>query len=208
MKRSRFTEEQIIGILKEYQTGLGAKDLCCKHGVSDATFYKWRARFGGMEVSDAKKLKALEVENARLKKLLAEQMMDVSMLKEMLGRTSEAWCAAASHGPLPGRRFGQAKSAERRGHDTEGIPAAARLRFGWDRPRVYRRPPTRPQDADLRARLKDLSSERRRFGYPLAGRCLTVNACIHLTANGLHAIPVRRRLHVLLKRDGWPLSAV
>ncbi len=86
MKRSRFTEEQIIGILKEHQAGLGAKDLCRKHGVSDATFYKWRARFGGMEVSDAKKLKALEAENAKLKKLLAEQMMDVSTLKEMLGK--------------------------------------------------------------------------------------------------------------------------
>lgn len=86
MKRSRFTEEQIIGILKEHQAGLGAKDLCRKHGVSDATFYKWRARFGGMEVSDAKKLKALEAENAKLKKLLAEQMTDVSTLKEMLGK--------------------------------------------------------------------------------------------------------------------------
>jgi putative transposase len=86
MKRSRFTEEQIIGILKEHQAGLGAKDLCRKHGVSDATFYKWRARFGGMEVSDAKKLKALEAENAKLKKLLAEQMMDVSTLEEMLGK--------------------------------------------------------------------------------------------------------------------------
>ena len=86
MKRSRFTEEQIIGILKEHQAGLGAKDLCRKHGVSDATFYKWRAKFGGMEVSDAKKLKALEAENAKLKKLLAEQMMDVSTLKEMLGK--------------------------------------------------------------------------------------------------------------------------
>ena len=75
MKRSRFTEEQIIGILKEYQAGLGAKELCRKHGVSDATFYKWRAKFGGMEVSDAKKLKALEAENSKLKKLLAEQMM-------------------------------------------------------------------------------------------------------------------------------------
>ena len=84
MKRSRFTEEQIIGILKEHQAGLGAKELCRKHGVSDATFYKWRAKFGGMEVSDAKKLKALEAENAKLKKLLAEQMMDVSTLKEML----------------------------------------------------------------------------------------------------------------------------
>ena len=86
MKRSRFTEEQIIGILKEHQGGLGAKDLCRKHGVSDATFYKWRAKFGGMEVSDAKKLKALEAENTKLKKLLAEQMMDVWTLKEMLGK--------------------------------------------------------------------------------------------------------------------------
>ena len=86
MKRSRFSEEQIIGILKEHQAGLGAKELCRKHGVSDATFYEWRSKYGGMEVSDAKKLKALEAENANLKKLLAEQMMDVSMLKEMLGK--------------------------------------------------------------------------------------------------------------------------
>ncbi len=86
MKRSRFTEEQISGILKEHQAGLGAKELCRKHGVSDATFYKWRAKFGGMEVSDAKKLKALEAENTKLKKLLAEQMMDVSTLKEMLAK--------------------------------------------------------------------------------------------------------------------------
>jgi len=86
MKRSRFTEEQIIGILKEHQAGLSAKELCRKYGVSDATFYKWRAKFGGMEVSDAKKLKALEAENTKLKKLLAEQMMDVSTLKEMLGK--------------------------------------------------------------------------------------------------------------------------
>ena len=86
MKRSRFSEEQIIGILKEHQAGLGAKELCRKHGVSDATFYKWRSKFGGMEVPDVKKLKSLEVENAKLKKLRAEQMMDVSTLKEMLGK--------------------------------------------------------------------------------------------------------------------------
>ena len=86
MKRSRFSEEQIIGILKEHQAGLGAKELCRKYGVSDATFYKWRSKYGGMEVSDAKKLKALEAENAKQKKLLAEQMMDVSTLKEMLGK--------------------------------------------------------------------------------------------------------------------------
>jgi putative transposase len=72
--------------LKEHQAGLGAKELCRKHGVSDATFYKWRSKYGGMEVSDAKKLKALEAENAKLKKLLAEQMLDVSTLKEMLGK--------------------------------------------------------------------------------------------------------------------------
>lgn len=86
MKRSRFSEEQIIGILKEHQAGATAADLCRKHVVSDATFYKWRSKYGGMEVSDAKKLKALEAENAKLKTLLAEQMMDVSTLKEMLGK--------------------------------------------------------------------------------------------------------------------------
>ena len=86
MKRSRFSEEQIIGILKEHQAGLGAKELCRKHSVSDATFYKWRSKFGGMEVPDVKKLKSLEAENAKLKKLLAEQIMDVSTLKEMLGK--------------------------------------------------------------------------------------------------------------------------
>ena len=73
MKRSRFSEEQIIGILKEHQSGLGAKELCRKHGISDATFYKWRSRYGGMEVSHAKRLKALEAENAKLKKMLAVQ---------------------------------------------------------------------------------------------------------------------------------------
>ncbi len=86
MKRSRFTEEQIIGILREHQAGAKTADLCRKHGISDATFYKWRSRFGGMEVSDAKKLRALEAENAKLKKLLAESMIDVSTLREMLGK--------------------------------------------------------------------------------------------------------------------------
>ena len=86
MKRSRFREEQIIGILKEHQAGLSAADLCRKHGISDATFYKWRSKYGGMEVSDARRLKALEDENRKLKKLLAEQMLDNSTLKEMLGK--------------------------------------------------------------------------------------------------------------------------
>ncbi len=86
MKRRRFSEEQIIGILKEHQAGATAADLCRKHGISDATFYKWRSKYGGMEVSDAKRLKALELENAKLKKMLAEQMLDVATLKEMLGK--------------------------------------------------------------------------------------------------------------------------
>ena len=75
MIRSRFSEEQIIGIMEQYEAGLGAKELCRKHGVSDATFYKWRSKYGGMEVSDAA-LKALEAENSKLKKLLAEQTLE------------------------------------------------------------------------------------------------------------------------------------
>lgn len=84
MRKSRFTEEQIIGILKEHQAGVPAAEVCRKHGISDATFYKWRSRFGGMEVSDARKLKGLEDENRKLKKLLAESMVDNATLKEML----------------------------------------------------------------------------------------------------------------------------
>lgn len=86
MKRSRFNEEQIIGILKEHQAGLNAADLGREHGVSEPTFYKWRSKYGGMEVSDANRLKSLEEENAKLKKLLAESMLDVSTLREMLGK--------------------------------------------------------------------------------------------------------------------------
>jgi putative transposase len=86
MRRSKFPEERIIGILREHEAGLPAMDLCRKYGISDATFYKWRSKYGGMEISDARKLKTLEEENRRLKKLLAESMLDVAMLKEMLGK--------------------------------------------------------------------------------------------------------------------------
>ena len=86
MKRSRFSEEQIIGILKEHQAGLSAAEICRKYGISDATFYNWRSKYGGMDVSDAKRLKALEDENRKLKKLLAESMLDVATLKELLGK--------------------------------------------------------------------------------------------------------------------------
>ena len=86
MRRSKYSEEQVIGILKEHDAGLSTAEICRKYGVSNATFYKWRGKFGGMEVSDARKLKALEDENRRLKKLLAESILDVSTLREMLGK--------------------------------------------------------------------------------------------------------------------------
>lgn len=83
MKRSRFSEEQIIGILREQEAGQATADVCRRHGISSATFYKWKAKYGGLEVSEAKRLKALEDENARLKKLLAEAMLDNAVLKEI-----------------------------------------------------------------------------------------------------------------------------
>jgi putative transposase len=83
MKHSRFTEEQIIGILREQEAGRKTLEVCRKHGISSATFYKWKARYGGLEVSEAKRLKALTDENAKLKKLLAEAMLDNAVLKDI-----------------------------------------------------------------------------------------------------------------------------
>ena len=81
--KKRFTEEQIIAVLKEQEASGQTGELCRRHGISPATFYKWKAKFGGMEVSDARRLRALEAENARLKKLLAETMLDNAMLKDV-----------------------------------------------------------------------------------------------------------------------------
>ncbi len=86
MKRSKFSEEQIIGILREQEAGSPTAELCRRHGISSATFYAWKAKFGGMEVSDAKRLKALEDENAKLKRLLADAMLDNAGLKDLLAK--------------------------------------------------------------------------------------------------------------------------
>ena len=86
MKRKRFTEERIIGVLREQELGAKTADLCRKHGISEATFYNWKSKFGGLDVSEARRLKQLEGENARLKKLLADSMLDNAALKDLLSK--------------------------------------------------------------------------------------------------------------------------
>ncbi|UWU19461.1 IS3 family transposase (plasmid) [Rhizobium sullae] len=164
MKKQRFSEEQIIAVLKEQEAGAKAADLCRKHGISEATFYNWKAKYGGMEVSEAKRLKALEDENAKLKKLLAEQMLDAAALRELLFKKMVGPAAkrdAVTHLKtvmgLSERRACQIISADRK---------------------TIRYRSCRPLEVELRAKLRELASERRRFGY--------------------------RRLFVLLRRDGEP----
>jgi putative transposase len=96
MKRRRFSEEQIIGILKEHEAGVSVADLCRKYGVSDAGIYKWKAKFGGMDVLEAKRLRTLEDENTRLKRLLADAMLDNAVLKDLWERNGDARGRAAS----------------------------------------------------------------------------------------------------------------
>ena len=86
MKRSRFTDEQIIAILREQEAGAKTAEVCRRHGISDATFYNWKAKYGGLEVSEAKRLRSLEDENGRLKRLLAEAMLDNAVLKDLVGK--------------------------------------------------------------------------------------------------------------------------
>jgi putative transposase len=98
MKRLRFTEEQIIGVLREHEVGAKTADVCRKHGVSEATFSKWKAKYGGLEVSEAKRRRALEDENGRLKRMLADAMLDNAALKDLLGKSGDARCATGGGG--------------------------------------------------------------------------------------------------------------
>jgi putative transposase len=86
VKNSRFSEEQIIGILKQSEVGAKTSELCRQHGISTATFYGWRSKYGGLEVSEAKRLKQLEEENAKLKRIVADQALDITMLKDLVGK--------------------------------------------------------------------------------------------------------------------------
>ncbi|ASP83142.1 IS3 family transposase [Sinorhizobium meliloti] len=151
MKKQRFTEEQIIGVLKEQETGVKAADLCRKHGISEATFYNWKAKYGGMEVSEAKRLKALEDENAKLKKLLAEQMLDVAALRELLGKKMV--------GPAAKRE------AVRHLKVTMGLSERRACQIISADRKTVRYRSSRPPELELRTKLRDLANERRRFGY-------------------------------------------
>jgi len=86
MKRKRFSEEQIIGVLKESEAGAKTDDVCRRHGISSATFYSWRKKYGGMDASEAKRLRELEIENAKLKRIVADQMLDMTSMKELLAK--------------------------------------------------------------------------------------------------------------------------
>ncbi|MFC3321358.1 IS3 family transposase [Mesorhizobium cantuariense] len=151
MKRKRFTEEQIIAVLREHEAGVKAGDLARKHGVSEATLYNWKAKYGGMDVSDAKRLKALEDENAKLKKLLADQMLEASALRELLFK----------------KMVGSAAKREAVAHlqAVMGLSERRACSFvGADR-KMIRYRSRRPPETELRGRLRDLANERRRFGY-------------------------------------------
>ncbi|MBY4593840.1 IS3-like element ISRle4 family transposase [Rhizobium redzepovicii] len=151
MKRNRFTDEQIIGILKEHEAGTPVSELCRKHGVSDASIYKWKAKFGGMEVSEAKRLKTLEDENTKLKRLLADAMLDNAALKDLPGKevvTPAAKRKAVAH------LMSHHEMSERRACKAIGF---CRMTVRYET--------RRDDDHELRERMKALAHERRRFGY-------------------------------------------
>jgi len=155
MKRSRFTDEQIIGMLKEQEAGLSTAEVCRKHGVSQATFYKYNACFGGLEVSDARRLRALEDENAKLRKLLVEQMLDNAILRDVAKKV-----VAMRACPACVRREAVAYACASRGVSQRRACQALAV----DRSSVRYRS-IRPDDAEARMAMQAAASERRQFGY-------------------------------------------
>ncbi|TAY43383.1 IS3 family transposase [Rhizobium ruizarguesonis] len=151
MKRNRFTDEQIIGILKEHEAGTPVSELCRKHGVSDASIYKWKAKYGGMEVSEAKRLKTLEDENTKLKRLLADAMLDNAALKDLFGK--EVVTPAAKR-KVVAHLMSYHEMSERRACKAIGF---CRMTVRYET--------RRDDDHELRERMKALAHERRRFGY-------------------------------------------
>ncbi|HBR84692.1 MAG TPA: IS3 family transposase [Erythrobacter sp.] len=151
MKRTRFSEEQIIGVLKEAEAGAKTADLARRHGVSEATIYNWKSKYGGLEVSDARRLKELESENAKLKRLLADAMLDKAALKDLLGK--KVLTPAAQREAVAHLQACHGMSERR----------ACRV-IDADRKSVRYRS-TRDDDVDLREKLRELANQRRRFGY-------------------------------------------
>ncbi|WP_438273219.1 IS3 family transposase [Vibrio natriegens] len=157
--KKRFNEQQIIAILKEAEAGIPARELCRKHGISDATFYTWRKKYAGLDVSEARRLKALEDENARLKKLLAETLLDAEALKIALS-------------PKVLTVEDKRKAVKVIQKDTQLSERRACLLVGIQRASMRYQPQANREDDKLQARIKELALERRRFGYRRIHRLL------------------------------------
>ncbi|WP_416341091.1 IS3 family transposase [Vibrio cholerae] len=157
--KKRFNEQQIIAILKEAEAGIPARELCRKHGISDATFYTWRKKYAGLDVSEARRLKALEDENARLKKLLAETLLDAEALKIALS-------------PKVLTVEDKRKAVKVIQKSTQLSERRACLLVGIQRASLRYQPQANREDDKLQARIKELALERRRFGYRRIHRLL------------------------------------